>query len=107
MTATAHRTHMMLSAHATGRLASVRLGAVSVRGQAEMALLRGEEVVLDFAGIEVTQSFIDELVGALILHNGPEILQRIVFKNCSNDTRAIIEFVVIDRSDQYLRTHTH
>jgi hypothetical protein len=43
----------------------------------------------------------------LILRDGPEVLQRIVFKNCSDDTRAIIEFVATDRADQFLRARAH
>ncbi len=103
----AHRTHLTLSTQTQGRLAAVRSIAVPVREQAEDALAQGREVVFDFAGIEVTQSFIDELVGALILRQGPAILERVVFKNCSDDTRAIIEFVATDRCDQYLRTRAH
>ena len=64
-------------------------------------------MVLDFAGVAVTQSFVDELVGSLILRHGPEILQRIVFKNFSDDTRSIMEFVATDRSDQFFRTRAH
>ena len=70
-------------------------------------LAQGFEVVVDFAGAAVTQSFVDELVGRLILERGPEVLQRIVFKNCSDDARAIIRFVAADRADQYLKTTTH
>jgi hypothetical protein len=107
MNSTSDRTHLMLSAQAKGRLAGMRTAAVPVRDQAEAALAQGGDVVLDFAGVAVTQSFVDELVGSLILRHGPEILQRIVFKNCSDDTRAIIEFVAIDRCDQYLRSRAH
>ena len=101
------RTHLMLAGQAKGRLAGMRLAAVPVRDQAEAALAQGGDVVLDFARVAVTQSFVDELVGSLILCRGPEILQRIVFKNCSDDTRAIVEFVATDRCDQYLRRRAH
>ena len=96
-----------LSPLAAGRLAGVRAMAVSARQRAEEILARGQEVVFDFAGIEVTQSFVDELVGHLILRNGPDLLDRVAFKNCSSDTQAIIEFVVADRADQYLKAHFH
>lgn len=107
MNITVQRTHLMLRAQTKGRLAAVRSVAVPVREQAEEALAQGGEVVFDFAGIEVTQSFIDELVGALILRQGPEILERIIFKSCSDDTRAIIEFVATDRCDQFSRSRSH
>lgn len=107
MNAPANRTHVMLNTQAKGRLASVRYNAIPVREQAEMALLQDREVVFDFIGIAVTQSFVDELIGALILKHGPAILERIIFKNCADDTRAIIEFVATDRCDQYLRSRTH
>jgi hypothetical protein len=55
----------------------------------------------------VTQSFVDELIGRVVLQNGPDVLQHLVFKACSDDVRAIIEFVVSDRVDQYIKTHSH
>lgn len=67
----------------------------------------GAEVVLDFSGISATQSFVDELIGVLILRHGPDILSRIIFKSCSDDVRAIIEFVAADRCDQYIKSNTH
>lgn len=103
----AHRANVQLGPLATGRLAGVRAMAVSARQRAEEILACGQEVVFNFAGIEVTQSFVDELVGRLILRDGPDLLDRIVFKDCSSDTRAIIEFVVADRADQYLKIHSH
>lgn len=102
-----HRENVQLRPLAAGRLAGVRAAALSARQRAEEILASGQEVVFDFAGIEVTQSFVDELVGHLILRDGPDVLDRIVFKNCSGDTRAIIEFVVADRADQYLKAHSH
>jgi hypothetical protein len=107
MTTSVARTHLMLGGQTKGRLAGMRSAAIPIRNQAEAALAQGGDVVLDFAGVAVTQSFIDELVGSLILRGGPEVLQRIVFKNCSDDTRAIIEFVATDRADQFLRTRAH
>lgn len=103
----AHRVNLQLSPLAVGRLAGSRSAAVPARQKAEDILENGQEVVLDFAGIEVTQSFVDELVGYLILRDGPKVLDRIVFKSCSSDTRAIIELVVADRADQYLKAHSH
>jgi len=101
------RTHLMLGDQTKGRVAGMRSAAIPIRNQAEAALAQGGDVVLDFAGLAVTQSFVDELVGSLILRDGPEVIQRIVFKNCSDDTRAIVEFVATDRCDQYLRRRAH
>lgn len=84
------------------------MAAVPVREALEIALAQaGAEVVLDFSGISATQSFIDELVGALVLRSGPDVLSHIVFKGCSDDVRAIIEFVVSDRCDQFMKANTH
>jgi hypothetical protein len=107
MKSLADRAYVQLFGHVVGGFAGARATAASVREHAEVLLARGHEVVFDFAGIDVTQSFVDELVGRLILQDGPDVLDRIVFKNSSDDTRAIIEFVVADRADQYLKAHSH
>jgi hypothetical protein len=92
---------------AEGRFFGMRHAAVRERERIEGFLAQGAEVVIDFAGAAVTQSFVDELVGRLILEQGPGVLQRIVFKNCSEDTRSIIRFVAADRADQYFSASTH
>ena len=81
--------------------------AVPLRLQVEESLASGLDVVFDFSGVEVTQSFIDALIGALILKRGTDVLEQIVFKSCSDDVRAIIEFVAADRADQYFKAHSH
>ena len=97
-----------LSEFSCGHLVSSRVSAALVRDELEVTLAQaGAEVVLDFSGISATQSFVDELVGVLVLRHGPDILSRIVFKGCSDDVRAIIEFVVADRCDQYSKSNTH
>lgn len=59
------------------------------------ALSKEQEVVLDFKGVETTtQSFIHALISELIRDFGPEILDKIVFKNCSETVQKIIELVV-------------
>lgn len=85
----------------------MRHRAVPERERIQAFLRQGYEVVIDFAGASVTQSFVDELVGRLILEQGPGLLKRVVFKNCSDDARAIIRFVAADRADQYLKTNSH
>ena len=101
------RSEITLNQYARGHMVGPRSTAISLREEAELVLARGYEVVFDFSGVETTQSFIDELVGGLILRRGVDVLERIVFRACSDDVRAIIEFVAADRCDQYLKTHTH
>lgn len=101
------RSQIHLNQHARGHLVGTRTLATPLREEAETALSRGFEVALDFAGVEATQSFIDELVGVMILKHGPDVLEKLVFKSCTPNVRAIIEFVAADRCDQYLKQHTH
>lgn len=101
------RTQIILNQYARGHMVGTRYTATPLRDEAEKALARGCEVVLDFSGVEATQSFVDELVGGLILRRGPDVLDHLIFRSCSDDVRAIIEFVAADRCDQYLKTHTH
>lgn len=101
------RTQISLHEHAHGRLIGARATAVPLRLRVEVALAGGADVVFDFTGIEVTQSFIDALIGELILKRGPAVLAQMVFKACSDEVRAIIEFVAADRADQYRKTHAH
>lgn len=101
------RTSLHLKTYAHGRLVGPRLTAAPLKVEVETALAQGAEVALDFSGIEATQSFIDGLVGALILHHGPDVLARLVFKSCSDDVKAILQFVAADRCDQYLKAHAH
>jgi hypothetical protein len=75
--------------------------ALDLREELEGLLARYTEVVLDFKGIEATQSFIDELLGVLVLQQGPEIVQRMRFRGCSEDLRETINFVLGDRIEQF------
>lgn len=93
-------THIALQQFAQGRMIGMRSSAVPIRKLIEEALLEGQEVTIDFDGVAVTQSFVDELVGAIILRHGPQVAGRLVFKGCSEDTRGIIRFVVSDRIEQ-------
>lgn len=97
-----------LNQHAYGHLVGSRMAAAPVREELEIALAQtGIDVILDFSGVGATQSFIDELIGVLVLSRGPDFLSRLVFKGCSDDVRAIIEFVVADRSDQFIKSNSH
>lgn len=92
-----------LKQHALGAMMGMRSSAFPLRLQIEQALAAGQEVTVNFTGVAVTQSFIDELLGALILRDGPDVLQRIVLKGCSEETRGIIRFVASDRAEQFLK----
>lgn len=99
-------TQIALQQHALGRMIGMRSSAVPIRKTIELALEDGDDVVVNFTGVEVTQSFVDELLGALILREGPEIMKRLVLKGCSEDTRGIVRFVAADRAEQFmLATH--
>lgn len=72
--------------------------AIPLRRELEQALDRSDlAVCVDFCGTTVTQSFIDELIGVLILRRGPPVLQRLGFRQCSEEVQAIIRFVVSSR----------
>lgn len=101
------RSEFELNQYACGHLASTRVTAHSIRESIEQHLGEGKEIVFDFTGIEATQSFVDELIGVLILKYGPDILEKLIFKACSNDVRVVIDFVVNDRADQYIKKNSH
>ncbi|MDP2370286.1 STAS-like domain-containing protein [Rhodoferax sp.] len=99
-------TQIALQQHAIGRMIGMRSSAVPIRKTIELALQNEREVIVNFSGVEVTQSFVDELLGALILREGPEIMQRLILKGCSEQTRGIVKFVAADRAEQFmLATH--
>lgn len=101
------RSHIPLTQYARGHLVGARTTAIPLREKVEEILAAGSEIIFDFSAVEATQSFIDELLGVLILRHGPDVLGRLIFKSCSDDVRAIIEFVAADRCDQYIKTHSH
>lgn len=74
-----------------------RYSAISLRKGVEERLESCEAVYVDFEGAFVTQSFVDELFGPLILRMGPTVLQRLVFLGCSEDTQAILKLVFASR----------
>ena len=78
-----------------------RAPAAALRQKLEAALDAQETVTIDFEGIEATQSFVDELVGMLVLKRGPSVLQSLKFRRCSNDMKSIVQFVLRDRAAQF------
>lgn len=85
-----------------------RFRARELREELEQLVARTDEVVLDFSGMKsATQSFVDELVGVMVLKHGPDIINRLVFKGCSDDIKEILSFVVSSRTDDFLRKGQH
>lgn len=63
-------------------------------GQLEPALQRGEPVVVDFDGVSLTtQSFVHALLSEPLRSKGPNILDRITFRNCTPAVQRLIELV--------------
>lgn len=94
--------------HTNAQFLGGRFRARELREELEQLLARADEVVLDFTGMKsATQSFVDELVGVLILKHSPDVAQRLVFKGCSEDIKEILNFVVASRSEDYLRKNQH
>lgn len=59
------------------------------------ALNRGEDVVLDFSGVNLaTQSFVHALASALIRDDSLAALDHLVFKGCNKGVRAVVSIVV-------------
>lgn len=101
--------HILISSTADGlSFLGTRPRAHAPREQVARLLAETQEdIEVDFTGVAVSQSFADELVGALLLQMGPDILNRVVFKGCSDSVKAAIEFVVADRYDEFVRTRSH
>lgn len=99
--------YIPLKGRSHGRLVGQRHSARQFRQEITRALDVGEHVQVDFDGVEITQSFADELVGALILMRGASVLQHISFRGCSDSVKHIITFVVRDRVAQYRRASSH
>lgn len=79
-----------------------RAFARELRSHVEARLVESTEVEVSFDGITMSQAFADELVGVMLLQHGPNILQRLIFKGCSDSVKGLIEFVVADRYDEYM-----
>lgn len=88
---------------ASTSMMGMRKSALPLRGSIEAALARGEDITVDFSGVEATQSFVDELIGVLVARLGPTILSQIAFKGCSQSVKGVISFVVADRARDFQR----
>jgi STAS-like domain of unknown function (DUF4325) len=92
--------HAELTTSGSGAMGS-RDRAIPLRMKIAADLDAGHKVEIDFFGTEATQSFVDELIGLLILDRGETVLSEVTFKNCSSTMQAIIRFVIGDRLQQY------
>ncbi len=58
-------------------------------------LLEGKKVILNFAGVSsATQSFIHALISDLIRKYDADLFDTLIFKNCSDTVKEIINIVV-------------
>jgi len=58
------------------------------------ALNQGENVVLNFENITLTtQSFVHALISDLIRNHGVDVLDKILFKNCCDSVKTLINVV--------------
>ncbi len=64
--------------------------------------LKNNKVIIDFHDINATQGYIDELIGVLVMEHGSRVIDKLIFRNCSNDLKSIISFVVSDRMEFYI-----
>lgn len=94
-----------LKQYAHGQMIGMRSSAVPLRQMIEETLSVGDEVAIDFSGVEVTQSFVDELIGAVILRRGPHVMSKMILKGCSLTTQGIVRFVVTDRAKQHITSN--
>jgi hypothetical protein len=87
---------------------SRRERAIPMRQDIDSHLANGEVVELNCEGVEATQSFMDELVGLVVLERGATSLSQLRFRKCSPDMKAIIQFVIGDRAAQHAKDpHFH
>lgn len=94
-----------LSDYANAHFLGTRFMARPLRQKLESALSEHRNVTIDFSTISVTQSFIDELMGMLVLKSGPDLINRLTFKACSTDVKEIIRLVLGKRVNDYSKAH--
>jgi hypothetical protein len=82
-----------------------RAAATDIRSQVEVGLEAGQTVCVDFQGVLVSQSFMDELLGVLIVRHGPAVLERLVLRNCHEEVRAAARFVTKIRTAEFETSH--
>lgn len=88
---------LSIAQHSPLRFFGTRFIGQQMRGELEALLDQNQNLEVDFTGLNATQSFIDEMIGVLVLRYGPAILQRLSFKGCNEDIQTILHFVVSSR----------
>jgi hypothetical protein len=78
-----------------------RYSAIELKESIEQRLQSCQTLQIDFNGVFVTQSFVDELFGAMILRMGPVVLQRLAFSGCNDETKAILSLVFASRLQDF------
>lgn len=73
-----------------------RQKAINIRNTLNWELsIPGHKIVVDFGwDIVITQSFLDELFGVLVMDEGKEILDRFSFQNISEKNKSVLKFVI-------------
>jgi STAS-like domain of unknown function (DUF4325) len=87
-------------------LLGTRFIAKKIRTSIEDALSPLDNVEVDFSHVEVTQSFIDELLGPLLLRRGPQLLTQLAFRGCSENAQVVIRFVVTARLSEFAESQS-
>lgn len=87
----------VLREHAHNSFLASRATAAQMRRNIETIISDRGSVNIDFSDVGITQSFADELVGVLAYIYGPTVFGKINFKNCTNEHKAILNFVVSHR----------
>ncbi len=63
--------------------------------QIDPLIKKGDEVILDFSGINsATQSFVHALISDLIRKYDEDLFDLLIFKNCSDTVKEIINIVI-------------
>jgi hypothetical protein len=74
-----------------------------LRLQLERLLELPGDIRIQFDQIGVTQSFLDEFVGVLVVGRGQPLIDRLIFVGCSRDAQALLELVIGARLEDHER----
>jgi len=80
-----------------GNVLGTRYSAIKFRERMERQLESCPSVEINFAGVLVTQAFVDELLGPSILRLGESVLGRLTFSGCGEEAKAILKLVIAAR----------
>jgi hypothetical protein len=75
----------------------------ALRQQLERLLESEGDVRINFGHLGTTQSFLDEFLGVVVVRMGDAVVDRLVFSECEDDTRALLNLVIGARLDDHLR----